>query len=150
MEPFKNRSPGSLDLFPMESLVGFIRQGTRIQTLTLREFNPVEILDIGAVVQLSRMAGSKVFDQKSKRSTVGNIQRLAMQLINQNPLGSYGFQRNRDMKIVAAGMKGQLIRIRQRFCQFQERFEGHGIALFLRFKPRNIQHLIRRLEGNQF
>ena len=109
----------------------------------------LKILDVGAIVELIGMAGGRVSNQEPDRPALLGRQRLAAAMVDDDALGSDGFQGHRDVKVVAVGVQGQVVRFWPRPRSFEDRFQRHAVTLALGVKPRNVWHLRSRGQRGQ-
>src|SRR5580658_2045612 len=114
---------------------------TRISAAAFGDLNPAQVLDVGAVVQLSGMAERRVANEKADRSAVLGRQARRTEPVHQNTLSTKKLERHADVKIVALGMQGHKFRTRMHPGLIQDHIERHAIALARRMKPRYVVDL---------
>src|SRR4029079_7312325 len=120
-----------------------------INSFVRRQLDPIDKLHIGTLIDLFRVTGRKIRNEKPHRPARLNGQRLPLQPINHQRPVSNRRQRNAGVKIVARRVQPQI------FCPFsrlnppQNAAHAHGVSRPPWHEPAHVRYLISRIDRRQ-
>jgi hypothetical protein len=105
------------------------------------QFDPAEVLDVGALVEFAGVTGGGVSDQEPDRAALLDSESIGPDLVDDQTLIADGVERDRDMEVVAVGMEREVGGSRPRRRQAQQRLQGHRISPSTRLETRDVADL---------